>query len=104
MPKYVPPHLRPGYIPEVPKTVTSVIGRKRGIHFKSDITGLPSHNIKTRFFDKNEPLKLSRQVNRSRLLSRRTIKSALKGKRTSRIKARSAEPMKRRRTRRVHSK
>ena len=97
MPKYIPPHLRVGYVPEPVRTLMPVLTR-RGVHYKSQESGVLSHDIHIRVFDKNAPLKTSRQVKLRHLLSRKKIRSVLKGK-SKKVGVRSAEYKKSRVTR-----
>jgi len=110
MPAYVPPHLRPGYKPASPP---KPVEKRRGVHYKSNETGLPTHNLKVYRFAgimANLPaLNVGANAGRSaaasivsKRLSRRTVKaksgrkSALKSakaKRTAR-QTKSASPKK----------
>ena len=74
---YVPPHLRPGFKREAPLTQKV---RRRGVHYKSDKSFLPTHNISERRINLEAPLKTAREVKKIHLLSRKQIKSVLKGK------------------------
>jgi len=90
---YIPPHLRPGYTPTVRAQPAP---RRRGVHFKSNNTGLPTHNLTMHRYNKNAPHPTMRQIIRTRLLSKSKLKSAIKGK-TNKRRAKSANP-----ERRVH--
>jgi hypothetical protein len=91
---YVPPHLRPGYVkPEPPQAPAP---RGRGAHFRSSETGLPSHNLTHHVYNRNAPPINARRVTMLRLLSRKPIKSALKGKKQQTKRARSNSPKRRR--------
>lgn len=111
---YIPPHLRPGWIappPPAPKAP-----KPRGVHYKSNDTGLPSTNQHWHRYEKNAaPAEQARNV--SVALSKRKVravkvptykrKSALKGKSKHRQTraAKSAEKDKKhvRKTHKAHS-
>jgi len=92
---YVPPHLRPGYVKPDPPAPSKP--KRRGAHFRSNETGLPSHNLTHHRYNRNGPTLSSRQVNRIRLLSRRPVKSAIKGKKQTKKQAHSETLKKRKR-------
>ena len=104
---YLPPHLRPGYVPSVPKQAEPQVPKRRGAHFKSTETGYPSHNITEFRYNINAPFLTQRNITKFRLLSKRApVKSALKSsKKTVKRKAASLEQKKRvRHTSRAKSK
>ena len=74
---YVPPHKRPGY---KPAEVSEPLTKRRKAHFKSNATGLPTHNLTIRLYNKNNntTLKSARQIRAITLKSRRKVKSVLK--------------------------
>ena len=74
---YVPPHKRPGFKPNA--VPAPVVPRKRA-HFKSDATGLPTHNLVVKLYNKNNntTLKSARQIRKIALKSRKKAKSAIK--------------------------
>ena len=90
---YIPPHLRPGYVPAVPKPAEPVAPKRRGAHFKSTETGYPSHNITEFRYNINAPFLTQRNITKFRLLSKKgPVKSALKtSKKTKKRKAVSLE-------------
>ena len=101
MPGYVPPHLRPGYVPSAPKPVAPQGPKKRGIHFKSNVSGLRSENERWhRFTIKNgvkTPTRKERAISASKALSKRKVrtvkaKSAVKGTRKAKRATKSASP------------
>jgi hypothetical protein len=103
MPAYVPPHLRPGYVkPVAVEQVAKVVApRRRGVHFKSNNTGLPSHN-QTWFRYNKTPARSPTLAEKKVLkynLSRRKFtdkkrKSALKGTKRNARRTRSNSPKK----------
>jgi hypothetical protein len=74
---YVPPHKRPGFKPNA--APAQVVPRKRA-HFKSDATGLPTHDLVVKLYNKNNntTLKSARQIRKIALKSRKKAKSAIK--------------------------
>ena len=101
MPGYVPPHLRPGYVPSAPKPVAAPVPRKRGAHFKSNVSGLRSQNERWhRFTIKNgvkTPTRAERATSVSKALSKRKIrktkaKGIVKGTRKVKRTTKSASP------------
>jgi hypothetical protein len=94
---YVPPHLRPGYVPSVPKPAEPAKPKRRGAHFKSTETGYPSHNITEFRYNRNAPFLTQRNITKFRLLSKKQpTKSALKTtKKTLKRKAASLDNKKR---------
>ena len=102
MPGYVPPHLRPGYVPSAPKPAVPALPKKRGIHFKSNVSGLRSENERWhRFTIKNgvkTPTRAERATSVSKRLSKRKVrtvkaKSIVKGlRRTAKRATKSASP------------
>ena len=101
MPGYVPPHLRPGYVPAAPKPVAPQVPKKRGAHFKSNVSGLRSENERWhRFTIKNgvkTPTRTEKAATVSKALSRRKVrtvkaKSAVKGTRKAKRATKSASP------------
>ena len=116
---YVPPHLRPGWKPSAPAAPKAP--KSRGVHYKSNATGLPSTNQHWHRYEKNgAPDTLAnagKAHNVSSALSKRKVRaekvptykrrSALKGKskhRRTRV-AKSAEKEKKhvRKTHKAHS-
>ena len=108
MPTYVPPHLRPGYKLQVQAAAAAaeaqagVVKKRRGVHFKSNVSGLPSHNIRWHRYNKT-PARSPTAAEKKTLkynLSRRKVatkkrKSALKGTKRSVRRTRSNSPKKR---------
>lgn len=110
---YVPPHKRPGYKPASPPKPQT---KRRGVHYKSYKTGLPSSNLKVyeipreRFmgqlanipYEAEEPSpsrstkakSISKSLARRTVKATRTMKSAMKGKKTLKRQTRSASPTK----------
>jgi hypothetical protein len=72
---YLPPHLRPGYKPE-PKKAPSPTRRKA--HFKSNTTGLPTHNLTIKLYNRDTPFKTPREIRKQSLKSKLKRKSSLK--------------------------
>lgn len=104
---YVPPHLRPGYVPSIPKPAEPTAPKRRGAHFKSTETGYPSHNITEFRYNTSAPFLTQRNITKFRLLSKKPpTKSALKTtKKVSKRKAVSLNNKKRiRHTMRAKSK
>ena len=106
MPPYVPPHLRPGYKPvEAPADKP----KRRRPHFKSNATGLPTHDLTVKVYNKNnyKTLKSARQIRTMALHSRRKVKSALKKapkqKRTRAAKSASPPNKRNRKTQKAKS-
>lgn len=86
---YIPPHLRPNYKSNISKVVI-LKPKRRGVHFKSDISGLRTHDEKWhRYTIKNnnenkplrKPISLSKKL-AIRKLRKTPIKSILKHKKT----------------------
>lgn len=95
---YIPPHLRPGYVASVPAPAPVPVVKRRGAHFKSNESGLPTQNRTEHRYNRNAPIISFRDVTRARLLTRRQApKSALKGKKSqTKRRAHSANSLKRR--------
>jgi hypothetical protein len=109
MPAYVPPHLRPGYKAVAAAEAKAVAGpRRRGVHFKSNVSGLPSHNIRWHRYNKTparsptsaEKKALKYNLSRRKVLTKKR-KSALKGKKRTVRKTRSNSPKKRTHKRKI---
>ena len=80
MPGYIPPHLRPNYKPVVKEPIKP---KPRGVHYKSNMSGLRTHNEKWHRYSlkklsPNKPKHLKKLG--SRKLRKSPIKSILKGK------------------------
>ena len=96
--KYVPPHLRTGYV--APAPVLTIPVKPRGVHFRSNITGMRTHNEQWRRH--KTPTRSPTAAEKKRLkynLSKRVLrktarKSALKGKRQTKRQTRSQSPRK----------
>jgi len=116
---YIPPHLRPGWVsppPPAPKAP-----KPRGVHYKSNNTGLPSTNQHWHRYEKNGVpdtlANASKAHNVSTALSKRKVravkvptykrKSALKGKskhrKTRAAKSNEKEKKHVRKTHKAHS-
>ena len=104
MPAYVPPHLRPGYVKPIAVEALAEVAapRRRGVHFKSNNTGLPSHNQSWFRYNKT-PARSPTTAEKKAMkynLSRRKVatkkrKSALKGTKRNVRRTRSNSPKKR---------
>ena len=109
MPAYVPPHLRPGYKPQVAVeaqaqalAAAEAAKKRRGVHFKSNVSGLPSHDIRWHRYNKT-PARSPTAAEKKAMkynLSRRKVtakkrKSALKGTKRNVRRTRSNSPKKR---------
>ena len=78
---YIPPHLRPGWVPPAPPAPKAP--KPRGVHYKSNNTGLPSTNQHWHRYEKNAPaltLTLGKRKLRAEKVPTHRRKSALKGK------------------------
>ena len=100
MPAYVPPHLRPGYVPAAPVVIEQK-PKRRGAHFKSNVSGLRSQNEQWhRFTIKNgvkTPTRAERATSVSKALSKRKVrktkvKGIVKGTRKVKRVTKSASP------------
>ena len=100
MPAYVPPHLRPGYKSQV--AAEAAAPKRRGVHFKSNVSGLPSHNIRWHRYNKTparsptaaEKKAMKYNLSRRKVLTKKR-KSALKGTKRNIRRTRSNSPKKR---------
>jgi hypothetical protein len=102
MPAYIPPHLRPGYQAQVEAAqakAEEVGPKRRGVHFKSNISGLPSHNIRWHRYNKTparSPTAAEKKAMKYNLSARRLTskkrKSALKGTKRAVRRTRSNSP------------
>ena len=109
MPGYVPPHKRPGYNPSAAAVAAAApaaaaASRRRGVHYLSEQTGLPTSNLKIHRFagilaNLPAPTRSARATATSRSLARRSVrasaaprKSAMKGTKKTKRKTRSASP------------
>ena len=97
MPPYVPPHLRPGYKP----TPVEPVVRRRGVHFKSNTTGLPSHDLRVHRYNKTparSPTEAEKKAKKYNLSKRKILtkkrKPALKGIKRTLRRTRSNSPKK----------
>jgi hypothetical protein len=101
MPQYVPPHLRPGYKAEPKAVAEEPKAERRGVHFKSNISGLPSHNQRWHRYNKTparsptsaEKKALKYNLSRRKVLTKKR-KSALKGTKRAARRTRSNSPKK----------
>ena len=78
---YIPPHLRPGWVPPPPPAPKAP--KPRGVHYKSNNTGLPSTNLQIHRYEKNAPTKtftIGKRKLRVEKVPTYRRKSALKGK------------------------
>jgi hypothetical protein len=102
MPAYVPPHLRPNYKSTVSPPPVKIVPKRRGIHFKSNISGLRGENEKWHRFTVKEnnyvptraeiARKHSRKIASRKVLKTPKLKSAIKGTRKVKRHIRTASP------------
>jgi hypothetical protein len=103
MPAYVPPHLRPGYqAAEAHAEAKAAEVKRKGVHFKSNVSGLPSHNIRWYRYNKTparSPTAAEKKALKYNLSARRVStkkrKSALKGTKRVVRRTRSNSPKRR---------